>query len=382
MTTLAERYKFCKMGAAREGRKPAPLPRNLGKLHDRVPCEHTYSGKVYPSGDFSVGIVPDGKIRRKDQQYECTAQNPIRQVVSWDEGDQSFHEVAYLPSAREPVSPNLVSTLKLSHREKYGQKGITGYGKRMVSSGAVMLQEEWGVERTGFATLTVPPLPLKAMEALTNQWGEVVKRFFEEFRRLQLRIGGDTRYVCVTEIQENRFRKRGEIGLHLHFIYKARHEKRGNRWLVSARWCRDTWRRILANRLDHVCTDIPLPRCELAIVHTSGARYLGKYMSKGVKVCADIKKAMPDVTLPAQWWTLPNNLRRDIKARIIRLDSISAYTLWKAASADPPIPEIFFARRVEISSEVFGVRSVGILGRLDFNWFKNYYEGIDSPRDT
>lgn len=382
MNTLAEKFGFCKLGAARQGKKPAPLPRNLTKLHERVPCDRTYSGKVFPSGDFSVGIVPARKMREKDRQYECTAQNPKRQVVSWEEDGQSYHEVAYLQSEKVACTPNLVSAAKSAQRVKYGRRGITSYGKKMVRSGAVLLEQEWGKSQTGFATLTVPPLSGSAMYKLCTVWGEVVHRFFEEFRRHQLRVGGDVRYVCVTEIQEGRFRTRGEIGLHLHFIYKARHEARSANWLVSANWCRDTWRRILANRLADVCTDIPLPRCELKMVRKSASGYLGKYMSKGGKILADIIEAMPTVELPSQWWSLSSQVRSDIKERILRLDSLSAYTLWAWANNASAHAQIYFAKSIEICSEVYGIRRVGVLGRLNFDWFKNYFLTIDTMHPT
>ena len=378
MNTLAETFGFCKLGASREGRKPAPLPRNLGKLHDRVPRDRTYSGKVFPSGDFSVGIVPARKVREKDRQYECTAENPKRQVVSWSERGQDYHEVAYLQSPKTPCDPNLVSAGKSSHRMKYGQKGITSYGKKMVRSGAVILQDEWGKERTGFATLTVPPLSGSTMYKLCTFWGDVVRRFFEEFRRHQLRVGGEVRYVCVTEIQESRFRTRGEIGLHLHFIYKARHEARGTNWLISANWCRDTWRRILANRLADVCADIPLPRCELKMVRKSASAYLGKYMSKGGNIVADILEAMPTIELPSQWWSQSSEVRSSIKERIIRLESLSAYTLWAWSQDLLAHPQIYFAKSIEISSDAYGIRRVGVLGRLNFDWFKNCCLVIDT----
>lgn len=377
MTTLAEKFGFCKLGAARQGKKPAPLPRNLGRLHERVPRDRTYSGKVFPSGDFSIGIVPAPKVRCEDQQYECTKKNLQRQVVSWDEGGQSYHEVAYLRSEKLSCTPNFIYAVKSSHRKKYGQRGITSYGKKMVRSGAVLLEKEWGRARTGFATLTVPPLSESAMYKLCTFWGDIVRRFFEEFRRHQLRVGGDVRYVCVTEIQESRFRTRGEVGLHLHFLYKARHKARGSNWLISANWCRDTWRRILANRLADVCADIPLPRCELKLVRKSASGYLGKYMSKGTKINADITKAMPTLELPSQWWSLSSEVRSSIQERILRLNSISAYTLWTWAENSSAYPQIYFTKSIEVSSDAYGIRRVGILGRLDFDWFKIYYESLD-----
>jgi hypothetical protein len=114
------------------------------------------------------------------------------------------------------------------------------------------------------------------------------------------------------------------------------------------------------------------------MVRKSASGYLGKYMSKGGGVLADVIKAMPTVELPSLWWSLSSQVRSDIKDRTLRLDSVSAYTLWTWADNPSAHPQIYFAKSIEISLEIFGIRRVGVLGRLNFDWFKNYYEHLDS----
>lgn len=374
--TLAEKYGFCKPGRARLGKNPKKLPRDLGNLHERVPCDRTYSGRVFPSGDFSIGIVPAPKQRPLDEEYERTRGRMTRQVVRWQENGIDYHEVNYAPKSCVSPRPNLVSGTKLAHRGKYGSKGITGYGKKMVRSGAKILQEEWGLRCTGFGTLTLPSFSPDDMATIAQSWSILVKRFFEEFKREQRRNGGDERYVCVTEIQEARFKDSGELGLHIHFVYKARPTAYSANWFISANWCRHTWRRILANRLGHVCADIPTPRCELKLVRKDAAGYLGKYMSKGGKILERIKEAMPALALPSQWWGCDASTRRNIKSRIIRLDSICAGAFWSRAMQLPLLPQIYFTKSIEISSDVYGIRRVGLVGRVDFRWIKNYVEKL------
>lgn len=377
---LAEKYGFCKPGKARPGRKPKPLPINLCKLHSRVPLDRCFSGRVFPSGDFSVGIVPPRRMRAADKEYERTRGKITRKVITWEENGQDYHEIAYLPKESCVTSPNLVSGAKFSHRGKYGGKGITAYGKKMVRSGSRILQDEWGLQRTGFGTLTLPSLPSEAMELIAKDWSILVNRFFKEFVREQRRHGGDERYVCVTEIQEGRLRRHGELGLHIHFVYQARKVPRGTDWNISASWCRDTWRRILKNRLGDVCTNIPLPRCELKLVRKDAAGYIGKYMSKGVEVLNEVKEAMPGVCLPSSWWGCNDNLRRDIKRRIIRLGTESAFALWAWAGNDVLPSEIYFAKSIEITSDVYGVRRVGIVGRGSYLGIKNYLDSLTSEK--
>lgn len=373
---LAEKYGFCKPGRARLGKNPKKLPRDLGNLHERVPCDRTYSGRVFPSGDFSIGVVPAPKQRPSDEEYERTRGRMTRQVVRWQENGIDYHEVSYAPKSCVSPPPNLVSGTKLAHRGKYGSKGITGYGKKMVRSGAKILQEEWGLRCTGFGTLTLPSFSPDDMATIAQSWGILVKRFFEEFKREQRRNGGDERYVCVTEIQEARFKDSGELGLHIHFVYKARPTAYSANWFISANWCRHTWRRILANRLGHVCADIPTPRCELKLVRKDAAGYLGKYMSKGGKILEKVKECMPSVALPSQWWGISGDLRRDIKGRIIVCSSGVAAALWRWSESLPSPKEIFFTKSIEISSDVFGIRRVGLVGRGDFRGIKNYVEKL------
>lgn len=376
MLSLAEQLGFCKPGKAKVGKNPRKLPRDLGNLHARVPCDRTFSGRIFPSGDFSVGIVPAPKQRPADEEYERTRGRMTRRVIRWQENGVDYFEVNYAPNTCVSHPPNLVSGTKSAHRGKYGSRGITSYGKKMVRSGAKILQEEWGLKCTGFGTLTLPSFSSEESQIIATSWGQLVKRFFEEFKRQQCRHGGDERYVCVTEVQEARWAESGELGLHVHFIYQARKVPRGTNWLISANWCRQTWRRILANRLGYVCADIPQPRCELKLVRRDAAGYLGKYMSKGGKILERIKEAMPTLALPSQWWGCDASTRRDIKGRIVRLDSVCAGAFWSRAVQLPLLPQIYFTRSVEITSDTFGIRRVGLVGRVDFGWAKNYVENL------
>ncbi len=376
MLSLAEQFGFCKPGKAKVGKNPRKLPRDLGNLHERVPCDRTFSGRIFPSGDFSIGIVPAPKQRPADEEYERTRGRMRRRVVRWQENGVDYHEVSYAPNTCVSHPPNLVSGTKSAHRGKYGSKGITAYGKKMVRSGAKILQEEWSLRCTGFGTLTLPSFSADEMQVLAAAWGQLVKRFFEEFKREQRRHGGDERYICVTEIQESRFEQSGELGLHIHFVYKARGTPRDTDWFISANWCRHTWGRILANRLGYVCADIPAPRCELKLVRKDAAGYLGKYMSKGGKVLERVKEAMPALAMPSQWWGCDASTRRDIKGRIVRLDSVCAGAFWARAMQLPLLPQIYFTRSIEIESDTFGIRRVGLVGRVNFEWAKNYVENL------
>jgi hypothetical protein len=114
------------------------------------------------------------------------------------------------------------------------------------------------------------------------------------------------------------------------------------------------------------------------MVRKSASAYLGKYMSKGGNIVADILEAMPTIELPSQWWSQSSEVRSSIKERIIRLESLSAYTLWAWSQDLLAHPQIYFAKSIEISSDAYGIRRVGVLGRLNFDWFKNCCLVIDT----
>lgn len=338
----------------------------VGKFSDDCSNDSVYSGRIFPSGDFSVGIVPKKKIAPRDKEYESNKGRIEERQVKWQEGKETYVEKYVVGYGTSPPSPNLVNPLKFSQpkRKPYGGKGITTYGKRMVSSAAVILERDWGKACTGFGTLTLPPMSTQIESHICADWGNIVRCFFQELCRHQRRHGNDDRYVHVTEIQEERWRKRGELGLHIHFLYKARKHAYSKDWFIDADWCRDTWRRILANSLGMSALEIPKPRIELSTIKKSAAGYIGKYMSKGAKLLNEVKEACgEELRLPATWWGMCNTLRDTVKQGIILLSSPVCAMLWSIVSiGDSGL--FAYTKQVEIVSDVFGLRTVGCFGRI------------------
>jgi hypothetical protein len=375
LPNLTQKYGFVKSlnNTHRECDSTCVAAPRVKGYDDEQTNSSVYAGRIFPSGDFSIGVVPKKKISATDKQYESDHGKVTRHEVKWQEKGQTQVEgyLRFAPSS--PPSPNLVNPAKFTQpkRKPYGEGGITTYGKRMVSSAAVILEREWGRQCTGFGTLTLPPMSAQIESHICADWSRIVNRFFEELRRHQCRHGGDERYVHVTEIQEERWSKRGELGLHIHFLYKARKNAYSKAWIVSADWCRDTWRRILANSLGMSALEIPKPRVELAVVKKSAAGYMGKYLSKGGKFLEAIKEEIEGKgLLPRQWWGLANTLRDDVKKQIIRLDSRMSAQLWSLVSS-ASCSYFSYTRRVEISSDMFGVRCVGLFGRIVLSEIRN-----------
>lgn len=352
----------------------------VGKFSDEQPNSSTYSGRIFPSGDFSVGIVPKKKVAPRDKEYEANHGRFEHRQIEWQEEGKTYVEMYVVAYATSCSPPNLVNPAKFTQpkRRAYGRRGITTYGKRMVSSSAVILEKEWGRRCTGFGTLTLPPMSVQQELHICANWSKLVNRFFEELRRHQRRHGVDSRYVHVTEIQEKRWQETGSLGLHIHFLYKARKHAYSKDWHVCADWCRDTWRRILANSLGVSALEISKPRCQLEIVKKSASGYIGKYLSKGGKVLEDIEKVSEgQAVLPRSWWGLCDILRDDVKKQIIRLDSRMSALLWKLVSLRNS-SYFSYTKCVEITSDIWGIRTVGVFGRIIPVLIKSCVELLDS----
>jgi hypothetical protein len=201
-------------------------------------------------------------------------------------------------------------------RQRRG-KGITGHARRMVRSAAHILEEQHGKRNLSFGTITIPSLPESQMETIRENWNLLVKRFVEEIGRELVRHGLSPQILYVTEIQEERYKRLGQVAPHLHLLFQGR--KSGTRkWAISIKKFRQIWERMLGNVLNR---KMSLPAgSQIDSIKKSAKRYLGKYMSKGGKILKDIVNAGLENSLPASWWGMTNILRKQVKDGIIQVD--------------------------------------------------------------
>ena len=338
-----------------------------------------YSCTVYPTGEFTLGFAPPPKVKSKDKEYECTKGD----IYFREDGfyhDRRWYELHGLTMEPTDIPPNLVNSAELSHvaskpKRKYGQKGITAYGRRCVSSAALLLQKRWGRDNTGFATLTLPRLSLAQEQVICSRWSQLVRKFFQWFKRLMEKVGADPDYCASTEIQEKRWEHRHEVGLHIHFVYQCRQRRHG-KWNLNADIVRERWRELLANEL-HVCADmVPVPRCELSVIRKSASAYIGKYMSKGVKIVSQVSKSGKDDYLPKQWWSLGSGIRCLLKTAIIRDNNLLAEELYKSLTGYASELQVVYTRACTYSGADGRERICGYFGKTRYEEVKNYYEGL------
>ena len=344
-----------------------------------------YKGKLYPTGEFSVGydVASYTVEKRKSRSYERI--HALQHSDLKDEEGNAWMRLpldvaqVYCPvevkGQEERLSLGL-STLRNQHNrpKRYGSKGITSYGRRMVKSAAYLLEEKYGKDRLTFATYTLPPMGAIFRWFLHENWGKFVKELFQEIsRELKRKNAPDDSYVAVTEIQEKRLRAFGQVYLHLHAVWVGR-KKGGGYYISTGR--SDRILAMVLRRLALQCereTGQIVERWELKTkasgrlerVEKSVVNYLGKYMSKGICNKHSISDRERNQYFPRQWWTASARLKADVKARIqLMSHKLCSFLVDDGKNRQEKIEWI-----VPITKEWQGtVYTLGYVGRLRPGW--------------
>lgn len=288
------------------------------------------SAKVWPNGEFTLGYKWEGEEGQPSEEWSWTGGD---KGLSQDELDVRLECIhGWLDAVAETysVSGRLATALltlsntpnseKLSEPVKYGLKGITGTGSKMLRSAAYIMERDYGCADVAMGTFTVPRLAESERVALARKWG-VLTNDLMRYLRSELQEQGRPPVVAgCTEIQSSRLEARGEGYLHLHVIWPA-HSNNGRLWSVEADGVRAWWKsaieRIIGRKLE--CA----PRVETAVVQKSVEAYLGKYLSKGSDDC--LGQFVADLgyeSVPGQWWFMSSYLKGKIKAETLTGDTV------------------------------------------------------------
>lgn len=278
-----------------------------------------FSLVLYPNGEFGLGRLKKDEKSTEDKRQERNVIQSRQFVLSsrgheLEDGTQLFD-----PNDKILLPTKLGTSQELSQSpKKYGQKGITGYGRRMVRNCAYVL-ERTPILRKGLqmGTLTIPSFEQSQMLEICSNWAYLQKRFFEECKRRHARFNIKFHYVSVTEVQPRRWDDRREVGLHLHFIFTSQWIAESSEWAMPDNWVRETWQRLISNFLSDD-TRVPTPNYRRDSIVKSASGYLAKYLSKGVSQTAEIIAEMGAEWLPSQWWSASLHLRRMVKSAIIK----------------------------------------------------------------
>jgi hypothetical protein len=311
-----------------------------------------FKGKLYPDKTFSVWRPFKEKKRKADRLHDRAWSEQIDsyveihrdykgievQRVSWIDGRAhknrfiNAQQLSQAENSNEEIVSNALDKgdgagvgssykkAQAARASRYGSNGITKYGRKAITCIATLLQEDFGRERLGFGTATIPGMGKLPIRTIMGQWATVVKRFFEEIRRVLSRKGRKFHFVSCTEIQEHRFSRYGIPAFHLHWVYVCR-DRRGGEFYISANEIRAIWGRVLFHVLRKSYCELEVgdiqtgAAVDCQLVRKSAAAYLGKYISKGVKALEAMKEAGWDV-YPAQWWSASHGCKKRFKASI------------------------------------------------------------------
>lgn len=160
---------------------PASINKNQSSLIAASRPDRTVSGRVFPNGEFGVGYVPPRGISAEDRRYEADRRYAeLNAEITADiEIDESLPEgFKYTRTKVLNPPPKLgIGTESSQLGVKYGRKGITGYGRKMVRNAGTLIgraAEGRYNRRVMMGTLTLPSYSPESMRNIAMNWGEIV----------------------------------------------------------------------------------------------------------------------------------------------------------------------------------------------------------------
>lgn len=260
-------------------------------------CYHRLSGRLWPDGRFSYGVVTS---------RERTPDLPPPDVAALPQWLKD--------GADAPACPlNLTNGSNSHTRAKRGKNGITAHGKAMLRSAGAILSRSRYRRRLTFATITLPDMERGQYSILVQRWGELLRQFVQWVGRQLASLELPRALLVATEVQPKREMATGFPALHLHCVW-LNPSKRGI-WTLSGpqvvEWVRAAIERLTGQRLaGHVS-------CNTQLVRKNAGAYLAKYMSKGCGHAAAVEEFCGKDIHPTTWWNMSGSLRRAVKECIV-----------------------------------------------------------------
>ena len=299
------------------------------------------SGRLWPSGRFSIGSVPFG------------GKEPVRLGVMGGPEDVGTIGLS-LPSN---CHRNIEDVPSVSFQGR-GANGITAHGRNVVESAVCLMERIYGRRKLGFATLTLPSVTVDESWVVSARWRDIQRTFFQRLKREYARRGVDFCYVAVTEIQGKRFEKTGVLGLHLHFCYPA---MCGRGFVLGPSEFRKVWLDCIRGIIGDIRGGASVENIQR--VKKSASAYMAKYLSKGVGILRKVRDSRPLGILPHSWYGLSISLRRMVKGCTITSPSLVSF-IYEIAQVEE-FQDAFVYVRDFIKAVGGRERLLGIYGKLD-----------------
>lgn len=285
-------------------------------------------GRLWPNGELSLGFArkkrddtPPVPARSPDCKWTAEDVRHGAWVIEVRLMARAVALAAILGSASFRIGLSMVRNPH-KRRGKYGLKGITGYGKKMVRSGAVLLQRRYGRGNLSFLTLTVPELSVNELGLIARSWGSLINRLMQFLQRLLESQGLPGRIVSVTELQPKRLLS-GSLGcLHVHAVFQGRHGKR-SAWILKPQEVRAWWLSALGRVIGRTVSSDSVENLQRVRKNADG--YLGKYMSKGSEGAKKLSEMFGPEVVPGQWWNMDKGTRSWVKTETLSGSVASSY---------------------------------------------------------
>ena len=288
--------------------------------------------RIWPNGEFSLGYAPVGEEGEPDNEWGWTGGHRglsedeldarLEFLDGWLDTVASIYSVSGRLATIYLTLSNAHNSHKPTPRAKYGLNGLTGKGRKMIRSGAYLLEKKLGTGDVAMITLTVPTLPREDRIAVASQWGKLTNRLVQYLSRELISQGRSPVIVGCVEVQTGRLKKTSEAYLHLHLVCPA-HGNRGKRWAIGAQALREWWQAALERVIGR---PLPvMPRVETALVQKSVEAYLSKYLSKGGddNLAAFVEDVGED-SVPGQWWICSAPMRAAIAENTMGGEAVGA----------------------------------------------------------
>lgn len=329
-----EEYELRERKISRRGKAEEYEPGHSYKhtYKSNAAYDGAYSLVLYPNGEFGIGLLPSRRKSKRDSEFDRDKiggrqfiEHP--RIYLLEDGRTITDGTDLVKLPEDPFNLDIASESS-QRRMKYGLKGITGHGKKMLRNGGHLIDKACKRNSRAFAqmgTLTIPSLCPDSMRAIATHWSRITQRFFQECKRLYKKMGFAFHFVSATEIQPGRWIERGEVGLHIHFIYISYRLKPGE-WSMDDNWVRATWIRILESYISDT-ESIKSVSFRREKVNKSSAAYISKYASKGSEFIKEVVAEMGEEYVPSQWWSISSDLRKSVIRLVIRTRGDLAWAL-------------------------------------------------------
>lgn len=266
--------------------------------------------KSYPSGKISATT-----IRRN---YQIPRTNAFKlwniQEPQLNDGDRArvpaiAEDFSKLRTIDEPREEDSV------HRRARGVDGITSAGGQTVKDAVFLLEKDYGRDKLTFFTGTLPPGCCLLVRWSRDRWAHFWELFRKRISYSLAKRGLPSHIVGVTEMQEKRNSRTGELAYHAHCVWVGRLE--GMTWAMLPTEYQQHWNECIKECCDDDYDESDVDwnaTCNVQRVKKTVVGYLGKYLSKGRAAVRRLGSDFDSSKLPASWYICTRKLLHSVRS--------------------------------------------------------------------